>query len=186
MTAQINLASAGKNELRALCKEHGVKNYGKMTNDGMREALSGLVNQQAAPVVVEEPAPVVEAAPAAPSLLAMMTPIVHDIPKNALTVVRDGSKQADHTAAAVRPATVKVKGYTIQKEREEQNGVKRPSAGTTCAKVWDALDAKAKETGCVPNSEFVRTYGTENSINEYTMRTQYARWRTFNGVKGRV
>ena len=38
-----NFASLGKNELRALCKEHGIKNYGRMTNDMMRDALSAMV-----------------------------------------------------------------------------------------------------------------------------------------------
>lgn len=33
------LEKMNKAELRAACKEHGVKNYGKMNNDGMREAI---------------------------------------------------------------------------------------------------------------------------------------------------
>ena len=63
-----NFNEMGKNELRVACKEFGVKNYGKMNNDGMRAALVA-ATQPAVEVVevLEVVVPVVEATPAVKS-----------------------------------------------------------------------------------------------------------------------
>ena len=53
------LEAMGKAELRAACKEVGVKNYGKMNNEGMRHAIRTEVladNAQAVLTAFEEPA----------------------------------------------------------------------------------------------------------------------------------
>lgn len=57
------LEEMGKAELRAACKEVGVKNYGKMNNEGMRQAIRTEVladNAQAVLTAFEEPAQVAE------------------------------------------------------------------------------------------------------------------------------
>lgn len=57
------LEAMGKAELRAACKEVGVKNYGKMNNEGMRQAIRTEVladNAQAVLTAFEEPAQVAE------------------------------------------------------------------------------------------------------------------------------
>lgn len=58
------LEEMGKAELRAACKEVGVKNYGKMNNEGMRQAIRTEVladNAQAVLTAFEEPQQVEEA-----------------------------------------------------------------------------------------------------------------------------
>ena len=58
------LEAMGKAELRAACKEVGVKNYGKMNNEGMRQAIRTEVladNAQAVLTAFEEPQQVEEA-----------------------------------------------------------------------------------------------------------------------------
>lgn len=58
------LEQMGKAELRAACKEVGVKNYGKMNNEGMRQAIRTEVladNAQAVLTAFEEPQQVEEA-----------------------------------------------------------------------------------------------------------------------------
>ena len=58
------LEEMGKAELRAACKEVGVKNYGKMNNEGMRQAIRTEVladNAQAVLTAFEEPEQVEEA-----------------------------------------------------------------------------------------------------------------------------
>lgn len=58
---KINLDTASKEQLRALCKEHGVKSYSKLTNDGMRAAVRALIetdpNYQTTGPKKVEPAP---------------------------------------------------------------------------------------------------------------------------------
>lgn len=81
----------------------------------------------------------------------------------------------------------------IEKNRPEQNGVKRPSAGTTCATVWDIAHSlsEVSESPQTPNGKIatlsqVVKAAEARGINKYTARTQYARWRVFHGITGRL
>lgn len=105
-------------------------------------------------------------------------------------------KAPEVDAPVARPAVA----AKIQKDRPESNGVKRPSAGTLCAQVWDVATSLS---GFVPEGSEgspVATKGTSGiatlsqvvkaceaaGINKYTARTQYARWRVFHGITGRI
>lgn len=77
-------------------------------------------------------------------------------------------------------------GRKIEKDRAKQNGVTRPSAGTTCAQVWMLADHMTKFTGTCARLSSVIDAAKELGINQYTARTQYACWRKFNGITGRV
>jgi membrane protein involved in colicin uptake len=66
----------------------------------------------------------------------------------------------------------------------EQNGIRRPKAGTITGKLWDLFDQLSRDTG-VPatiGDAMKKAEGTADA----TVRTQYARWRKFNGVTGRA
>lgn len=74
----------------------------------------------------------------------------------------------------------------IARNRPNQNGVTRPTSGGKCAIIWDTCDtltAKLKQP--VPFSELSPVL-LEQGFNIHTVKTQYARWRTFNNVTGRV
>ena len=141
MQATDKFDAMGKTELRAACKEAGVKNYGKMNNDGMREALRALE----APAEVQQPA-----TPLGNAFAQMIDPkgfaekMAQHAQNNGAKSRRvvDG-KEVQAKAAPAKtsqprarvektpaPFVPKVdrKGYKIEKEREERNGVKRPSA----------------------------------------------------------
>lgn len=75
-------------------------------------------------------------------------------------------------------------GKTVEQNRPEQNGLKRPSAGSTCAIIWDTCDRVTNETGHVCTS--AELFNALQGYNECTLRTQYARWRQFNGITGRL
>lgn len=88
-------------------------------------------------------------------------------------------------AAPVTPKKdVEKTGKTIEPNRPEQNGLKRPSKGSTCCIIWDTCDkiTAQKESTCTSAELFNALQG----YNECTLRTQYARWRQFNGVVGRL
>ena len=71
-------------------------------------------------------------------------------------------------------------GYTIEKAREEKNGVKRPSVGTTCSAIWAHFDAnpttQAKNLDGIADS---------NTWDRTTVHVQFYVWRKFNGIRGR-
>lgn len=205
------LNEMNKVELRAACKEHGVKNYGKMTNDGMREALEA---HHAASAKQEEK--VEQAAPATESA---------SVDLNTLTLTEDdncphcgihlsngigdfeqlielhGPKKAHQLAQrefqclacdgewgplrgkyAAKPATATGKGIKIQKDREERNGMKRPSAGGKCAQVWEMMDKWYAESGqIIAKKEFLE-YAESQGWNRNMASSQRAYWTKFMGL----
>ena len=75
-------------------------------------------------------------------------------------------------------------GKSIEQNRPEQNGLKRPSSGSTCAIIWDTCDRITSEQGSHCTS--AELFNALQGYNECTLRTQYARWRQFNGITGRL
>lgn len=153
----------GKEELRKACKAAGVA-YGKLNNDGMRAALKAKFApaKPAAPVVDEK---------------QLNTPQVATLSK-----VDPKPAPAAPAAAPKRTST----GVKIEKGREEQNGVKRPSTGTICRDVWDALDKLRAKSNETPSFEDVRTLREKNGWQKNTAVTQYQRWKQFHGLMPRA
>lgn len=75
-------------------------------------------------------------------------------------------------------------GNKIEQNREERNGLKRPSKGSTCEIIWRTCDqiTETKGSSCTSGELFQALPG----YNDCTLRTQYARWRQFNGITGRL
>ncbi len=204
MTATTNTASKfdamGKEELRAACREAGVS-YSKLNNvnnDGMRAALVAhyaaqkVVEEQVAEEVAEEEV----AQPARPNMFAQMlglTPAPLPVGCGTGTRVVDGKKVDPNAPKAKGESRARVeknpapagprvsrKGYTIQKEREERNGVKRPSEGTVCGNVWAEFD-KNPEIKASDLAELADT----NGWNRTNVSCEFYAWRKFMGIKGR-
>lgn len=76
-------------------------------------------------------------------------------------------------------------GIKIEKNREEQNGIKRPSIGGVCRAIWDHCDAKRAE-GSVPKLKDVKAHATEQGWDLVTTSIQYYQWRKFCGIVGRI
>lgn len=70
--------------------------------------------------------------------------------------------------------------------QEERNGIKRPRPGGNTAAVWDACDAVAKKKGSAPSFKEVDEHLGKASIPDATRRSNYAVWRKFNGITGRI
>ncbi len=88
--------------------------------------------------------------------------------------------RSDKPAAPVVPR-VSSKGYTIQKEREERNGVKRPSEGTVCGNVWAEFDKNPE----IKAGELA-TLADANGWNRTNVSCEFYTWRKFMGIKGRA
>lgn len=84
-----------------------------------------------------------------------------------------------------KPVQVAV-GLVIEKDRPEQNGIKRPSAGGRCRAVWDALDAYRTETGDMPTAKTVRELAADEGWNPNNASIEFYQWRKFNGITGRA
>lgn len=201
MTATANNTASkfdamGKEALRAACREAGIS-YSKLNNDGMRAALVAHYAQSEEIVEQPEAEEVVEAAPARPSMFAAILG-QQSIPASMQAapsyIVRDGKRveaspakgKSEPRARTEKPAAPAVprvsrKGYTIQKEREELNGVKRPSEGTVCGNVWAEFDKNPE----IKAGELAALADT-NGWNRTNVSCEFYAWRKFMGIKGRA
>lgn len=194
LTAEM-LATMGKEALRAECRASGIS-YGKLNNDGMRAAL---VAHYAKSEAVEEQveAEVEETQTSNGMSFAQMlglTPVPAPVNVGNVTRVVDGKRveakaskeKGEARTRSEKPAAPAVprvsrKGYKIQKEREERNGVKRPSEGTVCGAVWAEFDKnpeiKASDLPALADA---------NGWNRTNVSCEFYSWRKFNGIKGRA
>ncbi len=98
-----------------------------------------------------------------------------------------GTVTVQEPAAPIeKKAETKSTGLTIEKDRPEQNGVKRPSAGGMCRAVWDACWAHQEVTGTPPTAKEVKAIAETNGWNTNNASIEYYQWRKFNGITGRV
>lgn len=93
------------------------------------------------------------------------------------------AKPASEQAEAPAAATPTVK---IEKNRPQANGITRPSTGTICAEVWELAELLSQSLGRTVSLAVLVDAAKDRGINQFTARTQYACWRKFNGITGRV
>lgn len=95
-------------------------------------------------------------------------------------------------APAAKPAPKAPKPPKEAAEPKEaritQNGITRPKPGGNTGNVWDACDAVKAKKGSAPTFVEVDEYIEKKwpAIPTATRRSNYAVWRKFNGIAGRV
>jgi len=73
-------------------------------------------------------------------------------------------------------------GLKIEKDRPEQNGIKRPSIGGKCRAIWDALDVYREETGELPTSKVVKELAADEGWNPNNASIEFYQWRKYHGI----
>lgn len=68
----------------------------------------------------------------------------------------------------------------------EQNGVRRPKPNTLCGRVWALADKLSEELGQPTPIKVLLEKAREEELNEGNVKAEYARWRKFHGVTGRI
>lgn len=92
-------------------------------------------------------------------------------------------KEAERAAKLAEKEAAKLARIT---EREpEQNGMRRPKPGTKTRAIWDLCDQLSTELQRPVAIAELRAAVPEGT-NENMMRSQYAYWRKFFGITGRV
>lgn len=160
----------GKDELRKACKAAGIK-YGNLNNDGMRAALEDAYASRNVGATPEE--------------------IMHNIAveqKAIAAALKSGDDAANAAEVSketpVAPAVPATTGLKIEKNREERNGVKRPSIGGMCRAVWDLLDSVVA-AGSQPSAKDVKQAAVTHGWNPNNASIEFYQWRKFNGIRGR-
>lgn len=68
----------------------------------------------------------------------------------------------------------------------ESNGVRRPKPDTLCGKAWAIFDEISASTGQPAQIKPALEVGKARGLNEGNVRVEYARWRKFFGISGRL
>jgi len=104
--------------------------------------------------------------------------------KAAKLEARNAEKQAKIQAKADAKAAAEAAKASAQMPK--QNDVRRPKPETTCGKCWATYDAISNRNGRPASISEALAELRPQGVNDATSRTQYAHWRKYNGVSGRV
>ena len=126
------------------------------------------------------------------SIQQMQTPAVLETP--AVLLNADAEKQAEFNAAVAKlaaeyglPLPAPAAPAKVKADKLQRNGITRPGANTVCGKIWAAADAISSSQGGAPATiASLKSHSATQGINDHTIKTQYSRWRHYNGVAGRL
>lgn len=68
----------------------------------------------------------------------------------------------------------------------EQNGVRRPKPETLCGKAWAVFDEVSAKNGAPASIKESLEVARPLGYNEGNVKCEYARWRKFHSITGRV
>lgn len=108
--------------------------------------------------------------------------------KKAAREAEKAAKQAEREAKAKEREEAKARKLAEREANRmpEQNGIRRPKPDTLCGRVWGLADSLSEQYGQpTPIAELLEAAKTEG-LNEGNVKAEYARWRKFHGVTGRV
>lgn len=98
----------------------------------------------------------------------------------------EAKAKKDQEVAAKAAAKTEAAAKKEASKMPEQNGVRRPKPDGACGKVWALADELSSKLGQpVPIADLSKQ-ASAAGINDSTIRTQYALWRKFHGITGRV
>lgn len=97
-------------------------------------------------------------------------------------------KAAEKKAKEEEKAAKKAQAEEAKKKQTmpESNGVRRPKPETLCGKAWAVMDKMTTEQGSTVAISSLLAVTTPMGLNEGNVKAEYARWRKFNGISGRV
>ncbi len=90
---------------------------------------------------------------------------------NQATETQDNTNQATDTPTAAAGAP-----------KDVSNGVTRPKAGTTCARVWTICDEQSAAANAPAERAKVIEQAITEGINAATVATQHGKWRKYHGL----
>jgi ATPase subunit of ABC transporter with duplicated ATPase domains len=94
------------------------------------------------------------------------------------------AKQAEKEAKAAAKAAAKAERK--KSTQPEQNGIRRPKDGTLCGRAWAIFDQVSAKNGSPASIGESMAIAKAESLNEANVRAEYARWRKFHGISGRI
>lgn len=129
------------------------------------------------------------------------TPAVHEQPQSN-AAPQGGNEQAFQQAVqalaesmgvqappmnTAQPANTNAQPAPQRAQRQTKNNITRPDSNTITGSIWDLADkiSAAKNGNGFAAIAELRADPSMKEVNEHTLKTQYARWRSYNGLHGR-
>lgn len=97
---------------------------------------------------------------------------------------REAKKAAEK--AAKEQAKADAKAAKEANRMPEQNGIRRPKPDTLCGKAWGIFDSVSQKNGAPASIGESMELAKADGLNEANVRAEYARWRKFHGITGRI
>lgn len=102
-------------------------------------------------------------------------------------VAKAAAEQAKKDAAAAKEAEkAAAKAAKEATKMPEANNVRRPKPETLCGQAWAVFDEVSAKNGQPASIKESLEVAKGRNLNEGNVRVEYARWRKFFGVTGRV
>jgi len=97
---------------------------------------------------------------------------------------REAAKEAKKAEKEVKKAEAKAAKEAAR--MPQQNGIRRPKPGGLCARAWEIFDDVSARNGSPASIKEAMVIAKEQNLNEANVRAEYASWRKFHGITGRV
>lgn len=94
-------------------------------------------------------------------------------------------KEAEKAAKKEAQEQAKIAAKAATKQ-PEQNGVRRPKPETLCGRAWAIFDGVSSQLGSPAPIRDCLVIARDQGLNENNVKVEYAQWRKFNGVSGRI
>ena len=95
------------------------------------------------------------------------------------------AKKAEEKAAKEK-ARAEAEAAKAAARMPEQNGVRRPKPETLCGKAWAIFDSVSAKNGSPASIKESLEVARAQNLNEGNVKAEYARWRKFYAISGRV
>jgi hypothetical protein len=108
---------------------------------------------------------------------------------------REAAKAAKAEEAAAKKAAAEAERERKKAEAEAareaskqpiQNGIRRPKPDGKCGQAWAVFDAVSEKNGSPASIGESMEIAKAEGQNEANVRAEYARWRKFHGLSGRI
>lgn len=108
--------------------------------------------------------------------------------KKAAKLGAETSKDAEKAAKdkAKEDAKAAREAAKTANQMPEQNGIRRPKPGTLCGQAWGVMDNESAKIGQPVSIAATLAVTSPMGLVDGNVKAEYARWRKFNGVTGRV
>lgn len=98
------------------------------------------------------------------------------------------AKEAEKAAAKAAKEAKKAEAVAVVKRVQQpaQNGVRRPGPDGLCGRAWALFDSTSAALGMPTPIANVLDEAARQGLNAANVRTEYARWKKFHGLTGRI